>query len=121
MSDKKDYQLAFGGWSADYPDPDNWLPEIFGSKGGNNDTLYTNPKVDNLFKQASTELDNTKRLALYDQAQKIIIDDDCAIGPIYNRETFAIHKTNVIGLAPNPQDSNTIGDQHALRGVQFVK
>lgn len=121
VSDKKEYQFAFGGWSADYPDPENWLREIFGTKTGNNDTLYSNPKVDTLFMQASTELDNDKRLALYDQAQKIIIDDDCAIAPIYNRETFAIHKTNVIGLLPNPQDANTIGDQHAFRGVQFIK
>ncbi len=121
VSDKKEYQLAYGGWSADYPDPDNWLPELFGTKGGNNDIRYSNPKVDALFTQASTELNNEKRLALYDQAQKMIIDDDCAIGAIFNRELFAIRKTTIVGLVPNPQDANTIGDQHAFRGVQFIK
>jgi oligopeptide transport system substrate-binding protein len=121
VSNKKNYQLAFGGWSADYPDPDNWLPELFGTKGGNNDYSYSNPQVDALFAQARTEQDNTKRLALYDQAQKTIIDTDCVVVPIYTNEVFAIHKPTVIGLVPNPMDANTIGDQHAFRGVQIVK
>lgn len=120
VSDKKQYQLTTGGWGADYPDPQDWLPELFGTNGGNNSYNYSNPKVDALFKQAAVELDNTKRLALYGQAEKIIVDDDCAIGPIYNREWFYVHKPTLTGAVINPMDASYIGDQHAFRGLQFV-
>ncbi len=121
VSDQHDYQFNLGGWGADYPDPENWLIELFGSKGGNNDQLYSNPKVDDLFKQAKVELDNTKRLALLDQAHKIIVDDDCGVAPIYVRETFSVKKPTVTGVVPNPMDANAIGDQHAFRGIQITK
>lgn len=121
VSDQHDYQFNLGGWGADYPDPENWLIELFGSKGGNNDQLYSNPKVDDLFKQAKVELDNTKRLALLDQAQKIIVDDDCGVAPIYVRETFSVKKLTVTGVVPNPMDASAIGDQHAFRGIQITK
>jgi len=121
VSDKKDYQFVLGGWGADYPDPENWLVELFGTKGGNNDQQYSNPKVDALFQQAKTELDNTKRLGLYDQAHKIIVDDDAGVAPIYFREKFSIKKPNVIGITPNPMDANANGDQHAFRGIQITK
>ena len=120
VSDKKDYQMTTGGWGADYPDPQNWLPELFGTTGSNNNYQYSNPKVDALFKQAATELDNAKRLALYDQAQKIIVDDDAAIGPLYNSETFAVRKPTLAGVVRNPMDSYYPGDQHAFRGLQFT-
>ncbi|MGI8690235.1 MAG: ABC transporter substrate-binding protein [Thermomicrobiales bacterium] len=121
VSDKKQYQLTTGGWAADYPDPQDWLPELFGTDGGNNSYNYSNPQVDTLFKQAAIEQDNAKRLALYGQAEKIIVDTDCAVGPIYNREWFYVHKPNLTGAVINPMDSNYIGDQHAFRGYQFTK
>ncbi|HEY8292635.1 MAG TPA: peptide ABC transporter substrate-binding protein [Thermomicrobiales bacterium] len=121
VSDKKQYQLTTGGWGADYPDPQDWLPELFGTDGGNNSYNYSNPKVDALFKQAATEQDNAKRLSLYNQAEKIIVDTDCAVGPIYNREWFYVHKPTLTGAVINPMDGNYIGDQHAFRGYQFTK
>lgn len=121
VSDKKDFQLTTGGWGADYPDPQDWLPDLFGTNGGNNNYNYSNPKVDALFKQAAVEQDNKKRLDLYDQAQKIIIDDDCAVGPLYNSETFAVHKTTLTGIVKNPMDGAYLGDQFAFRGFQFIK
>lgn len=120
VSTTHDYQFVFGGWGADYPDPENWFVELFSTNGGNNDQQYSNPQVDALFKQAKIELDNTKRLGLYDQAHKIIVDDDCGVAPIYVREGFSVHKTNVIGITPNPMDANANGDQHAFRGIQIL-
>ncbi len=120
VSDKKQYQLTTGGWGADYPDPQDWLPELFGTNGGNNSYNYSNPKVDDLFKQAAVEQDNAKRLSLYNQAEKIIVDTDCAVGPIYNREWFYVHKPNLTGVVINPMDSVYTGDQFAFRGLQFT-
>jgi oligopeptide transport system substrate-binding protein len=121
ISAQHDYQFTFAGWGADYPDPEDWLPELFGSKGGNNDSQYSNPQVDALFAQAKTEQNNEKRLALYNQAQQIIIDTDAAIAPIYYVEAIWLRKPKLIGVTANPMDGNWIGDQYAFRGFQFTK
>lgn len=121
VSDKKEYQLTTGGWYADYPDPQDWLPELFGTEGGNNAYNYSNAKVDDLFTQAAVEQDNARRLSLYSQAEKIIVDDDCGVGPIYNGEWFFVHKPALIGAVTNPMDAVYPGDQHAFRGLQFIK
>ena len=72
---KFQHQVAWFGWGADYPDPDNWLPEIFGTGAGNNKTQYSNPTLDDLMKKAIAETDPQKRLQMWNQAQKIIVDD----------------------------------------------
>jgi len=48
--------VAYFGWGADYPDPDDWLPALFGTGAGNNHTLYSNPAFDAL---AATALKET--------------------------------------------------------------
>ena len=94
---KGDFQLTWSSWFADYADPENWLPEQFGTTGGFNVLHYSNPKVDALLKQASTELNQEKRLALYDQVHKLIIDDQ-AVTPIFHPERNYLVKRNVEGL-----------------------
>ena len=102
------YTWAWYGWGADYPDPDDWLPELFGTGAGNNHTGYSNTQFDALCKQARTELDTTKRLALWAQAQAII-EDDAPILFMNYRETFVLVKPNVKALLYNGMD-NIPGD-----------
>lgn len=75
LVNRKEHQIGWYGWGADYPDPENWLPEIFGTGGGNNKTGYSNPQVDQLMKQAAAESDPQKRLQMWGQAQKAIVDE----------------------------------------------
>ena len=42
---------AWFGWGADYPDPDNWLPQLFGTGAGNNHTNYSIAAFDALCAQ----------------------------------------------------------------------
>jgi oligopeptide transport system substrate-binding protein len=101
---QSDFQLTWASWFADYADPENWLPQQFATKGGFNVFGYSNSKVDDLFQQAAAELDQSKRLALYDQAQKIIIADQ-AITPIYHSENNYLLKRSVGGLTPTALDA----------------
>jgi len=103
------HQWALLGWGADYPDPENFLPGLFGTGTGNNHTLYANPEFDKLTKQASTELDNTKRLQLLAQAHKMVIDD-AVIAPIYYRERFWLKKATVQGIKTTGMDAQVPGD-----------
>src|SRR5207237_2728700 len=42
----KDFDLAFGGWGADYPDPQDWMASLIGCKASNNKFNYCNQQFD---------------------------------------------------------------------------
>ena len=103
------FQLAIGGWHEDYHDPENWLPTLLATGASNNQFKYSNPKFDDLVKQAQFEQNNEKRLSLYAQANKIALED-AAVGPIYQRVRNAVVAPKVKNLTPAPQDSAFSGD-----------
>jgi oligopeptide transport system substrate-binding protein len=100
---------AFFGWGADYPDPDNWLPQLFGTGAGNNHTTYSNPDFDALAAKASKELDNTLRLQEWDQAQAMVMAD-APILTVFYRERFVLVKPYVKGFTPAGMDGQIAGD-----------
>ena len=69
------YQMFTLGWIMDYPDEDDILNIHFDSESPNNDTFYSNPEVDDLLRRALVEPDTEQRIALYQQAEQIILDD----------------------------------------------
>jgi oligopeptide transport system substrate-binding protein len=103
------YSWAWYGWGADYPDPDNWLPQLFGTGAGNNHTAYSSAAFDALCAKAAVELDNTKRLDLYAQAQAMIVDDAPVLFMFY-RERFVLVKPHVQGLKYTGMDGDVPGD-----------
>ncbi len=76
------YQMYQLGWVADYPDPQNFLEVLFHSKSSQNHGYYSNPEVDALLDKARGTLDEKERLALYQQAEKKILEDAAWI-PLY--------------------------------------
>ncbi len=109
MVNEKKHTWAWFGWGADYPDPDNWLPELFGTDAGNNHTGYSNPAFDALAKQAKSELDNTKRLQLWAQAQQMVMADSPIVTMFY-RERFWLRKPAVKGMKTTGMDGQVPGD-----------
>lgn len=69
------YQMYSIGWIADYPDPQDFLEIKLHSKSLNNQTGYANPEVDRLLDEAGVEQDEEKRLALYQKAEELIVQD----------------------------------------------
>jgi oligopeptide transport system substrate-binding protein len=76
------YQMYQLGWIADYPDPQNFLEVLFHSESSQNHGHYSNPEVDALLEQARAAQDEAERLALYQQAEQIILED-AAWMPLY--------------------------------------
>jgi oligopeptide transport system substrate-binding protein len=68
-------QLLSGGWCADYPDPENFADVLFHSGSQQNSGGYSNPELDALLEQARVEQDVTKRIALYQKAEQMIVND----------------------------------------------
>jgi ABC-type transport system substrate-binding protein len=89
------------GWCADYPDPENFLDILFHSDSGFNVAGYDNPEVDQLLEQARTEPDPARRLALYHQAETLILADNASL-PLMHWVSDALVKPYVKGytLAP---------------------
>lgn len=108
LVNRKEHSWAWFGWHADYPDPENWLPDIWGCNGGNNKTNYCNPQFDALMRQAVAELDDARRLQLWQQAERILVQDQPSVFLFY-REVMYLVKPHVQGLRPNILDSRIPG------------
>ena len=68
-------QIFRGGWCADYPDPENFADILFHSSSAQNNGNYANPELDQLLEAARIEPDITKRIAMYQEAERIIVND----------------------------------------------
>jgi oligopeptide transport system substrate-binding protein len=119
LYNSKQFDSCFTGWGADYPDPDNWLPQLYGTGAGNNKTQYSSAQFDAVAAQALKELNETKRLQLWADAAKIV-SDDLPMAYIFNRETFVLKKPWVKGQVTTGMDGQIAGDMF-LREVYIQK
>jgi oligopeptide transport system substrate-binding protein len=76
-------QMYRYAWSADIPDPDNFLNILCGAKSRYNFMRYSNSEVDRLLAQALVETDIFKRVKLYREAERIILADAPLIPWVY--------------------------------------
>jgi len=92
--DQGRYQMFHLGWIMDYPDPEDVLDVLFYSKSKQNNSRYSDPVVDQKLEAARTERDTEKRLALYRDVEKKLIDDAAWI-PMFFDTTHALVKPYV--------------------------
>ena len=81
--DAQEYQMFSLGWIGDYPDPQNFLDMLFHSQSAYNHSAYSNPELDALVEQARVEQDADERMALYQQAEQLLVEDAPWI-PLYH-------------------------------------
>jgi len=96
-------QLISGGWCADYPDPENFADVLFHSGSGQNNGGYSNPKLDALLEAARVEQDVTKRIAMYQQAEQILVDEAAALFTVHWL-SYELVKPYVKGYVLTPID-----------------
>jgi oligopeptide transport system substrate-binding protein len=99
--DRGRLQMFDIGWIMDYPDPEDIIDLLFHSTSRQNNTKYKNPQFDALVEQARTELDSTKRIQLYQQAEAILLKDLPWIPLYFGRDHFVV-KPKVKGFEPLP-------------------
>lgn len=90
-------------WGADYPDPDTFMA-LFTSNSGNNHGRWKNKTYDNLVSKAAVMLDLNKRQKLYKEAQKILLEDEIAIAPLFFNTQIILNKPWVKNFEFNPMD-----------------
>lgn len=101
---KGDFDIAVGNWTPDYADPSMFMNFWFDSKlhglPGNR-AFYTNHKVDELIRAAEIAPTEQARLKLYDEAQKITVEEAPYVLLFQRNYQFAM-RDNVKGFVYNP-------------------
>lgn len=103
LDGKQDYDIQVSGWGPDFQDPISFL-DLFVTDGTNNLMSYSNPEYDKLIADTKGELalDPVARYEAFAKAEKILLEEDAAIAPIYQRGLIFLHKPYFKGLVDHP-------------------
>ena len=102
LDDRKFQAYAGLGWSADYPDPQDFLDILFHTESGMNHGSYSNTDVDALLEEARTIQDVVRRVELYNQAEQLIVDDAAWVPTWFTGEQYALVKPYINGYRLTP-------------------
>jgi oligopeptide transport system substrate-binding protein len=100
LKQEKDEMFTMG-WIADYPDPHDFLDVLFYTGSEVNIGEYDNSNLDTLLDQAAIEQDETDRLAMYQQAEQLVVDDAACI-PLFHGTNYILAKPYVRGYELGP-------------------
>ncbi|WP_313492192.1 peptide ABC transporter substrate-binding protein, partial [Exiguobacterium sp.] len=101
LESKGDYDISAAGWGPDYQDPMTFL-DMWLTGGSFNRMEYSNKKFDDLIKGAKQQADEAKRWSDMQEAEKILLTDDYAIAPIYQKGEAYLQRTNIDKLYRHP-------------------
>jgi oligopeptide transport system substrate-binding protein len=87
----RDYDLAFGGWTADYPDPQDWLGPLFACRSEFNTFNYCNAGFDQLVARGDRGGSLPDRLQVYAQAQAQLAQE-VPVAPLFARGRLVLVK-----------------------------
>lgn len=94
--------MYLGSWTLDYPDPENALVPTFHSRNiprQGNGSHFSNPAVDRALEDAEREADPAQRIAKFEKAEDLIIEEQPWI-PLFHRKTHYAVQPWIEGWAP---------------------
>ncbi|HWR40957.1 MAG TPA: ABC transporter substrate-binding protein, partial [Patescibacteria group bacterium] len=106
--DRADFDICLGAWSPDYADPQMFMTYLYDSRMqglAGNRAFYKNDQVDKLLREAERVSDQKERIALYQQAQKIVVDEAPYI-LLFQSDIMVAMRKQVQGFAFNPMLEN---------------
>lgn len=115
--DKEDYDLLMGGWGPDYADPMTYM-DLWLTGGGQNHMSYSDSKYDDLIHQAQGDLvaKPQERWKALQDAEKILLEDDAAIAPLYQRSVNLLINQKVKGFA-----HHAFGADYSYQWIKITK
>jgi ABC-type oligopeptide transport system substrate-binding subunit len=91
--------LCLTGWNADYADPEDWLSAPFAPSGYSITGQVADPRAVALLRQADAEPDAARRIALYHQAEQLLLDHVSVI-PVLQVSQAWVVKPYVVNYDP---------------------
>ena len=109
-----DYDFCRASWVGDYNDPNTFL-DMFVTGGGNNRTGWSHPKYDALIRAAEEEVNPSKRMEIFRQAETILCGEELPIVPLYYYVGIQFYNgAKITGIRPN------VLDDHPLKYIKRV-
>jgi len=106
--DNNRFITSRAGWYGDYGDPTTFL-DINRTGDGQNDRRYSNPEYDELLKRAASEPDADTRLALLAEAERIIMDEDLPMVPIFHyANIYMFDPDRLSGITSHPRTNQNL-------------
>lgn len=89
-------------WIADYPDGESFLCLFYGANPAPpNYTRFKSEAFDQMYSKAVIEVDQNIRLGMYDQLNKMIIDQAPLIPLYYDETAIFVNRSIISGMDPN--------------------
>jgi len=104
-----DYGIARSSWVGDYPDPNTFL-DMFVTGGGNNRTGWSSAAYDQITAAAAAEANPVARLRLLEKLEKLLVEGESPIAPIYYYVGIQLYDPAKIGGV----EANVL-DEHPIR------
>ena len=96
-----EHQLGLAGWNSDNNDPDNFLYTLCDqdniSKAGNNLSRFRSDKLHDLLTAGQKEMDKEKRLKIYSDAQRLILQE-VPVVPLAHTQIRTAHVRGLAGF-----------------------
>lgn len=106
-----DFDLCRSSWVGDYADANTFL-NMFVTNDGNNRTGWSNSAYDRLIADAAREPDTEKRFDIFRKAERILVDEDAPICPLYYYMGIQFYDANKFGGI----QANLL-DEHPLKRI----
>ncbi|ANU24565.1 peptide ABC transporter substrate-binding protein [Planococcus donghaensis] len=96
-----EYDLSLSSWGPDYSDPMTYL-DMWLEGGSANRMDYSNEKIQELVASARTETDAEKRYQMLLEIEKVLLEEDAAIAPLYQGGTAVLMRSKIKNLLVHP-------------------
>lgn len=115
LESNMNYDFSYAGWGPDYQDPMTFI-DMWVTGGAHNQMNYSNKEYDKLVKDAGSTLlqDPQKRWDALQKAENILIEQDAAISPIYQRGLSFLMKNKVKNLY-----NHSFGGDYSYKWVEI--
>lgn len=96
-----EYDLSLSSWGPDYSDPMTYL-DMWLEGGSANRMDYKNAELEELVASARTETDLEKRYQMLLDIEKILLEEDAAIVPLYQEGAAVLMRSKIKNLLVHP-------------------
>jgi ABC-type transport system substrate-binding protein len=90
-------QMYLNSWYMIQPDPADIINNLFMTGAGSNQDFYSNPKVDELAKQALAEQNREKRIKIYQDIEHLLMEDAVHV-PLFTGISYYLHNPRIQGF-----------------------
>jgi oligopeptide transport system substrate-binding protein len=113
--ERGDFDLTISAWGADYNDAMAYL-ELWNTHENKNSAGFKNEDFNKQVVQARQETDVKKRMEMLSQLEKMLVEDQAVLAPIYYRYSVLLKKPYVKDYYTHP-----IGADYSLRWTKLEK